>query len=160
MFIKETVKQHENEKHTPGDWRTERYIFTHTGELPFELTVWSDGPTRKRWGDTKGKTVEDRYGAIVAGIVFHHETLYQEHLLREIQKKKREDEMKQAAEAEELRRLESIKTNQLITDANNWQQAALIRQYVVKLEANRGPSDYVKWALNKADELDPTINNS
>lgn len=83
-----------------------------------------------------------------------------------IQEERDRIQKEKEAEIAKKKALEAQKFNQLIQDAENHQKANMIRNYLKTLGNKRNYSeefqgqklqDYVDWASQKADEIDPLV---
>lgn len=85
---------------------------------------------------------------------------------REEEDRQREEREKIRLEALRLQELESQKRKDLLKEANDWQSAELIYKYIAHFDAmgnfqdNEKFIEWKKWALNVADQLDPTRSKS
>ena len=84
-----------------------------------------------------------------------------------IQEEKDKIQQKLEAERAELIVIENAKLEKLLTDADNYMKASKISSYIIAFENkinktdilnNTKNQDYIEWAYNKADEIDPTNN--
>ena len=133
---------------------------------------WSDHH-RKNWRDTKKKRLEDHLNGFVKGLLkaaAQKKAYLQEE--EEKQRKRREMEIqrqeRQRIQAEKLQRMEQEqeRVSKLVTDAENWRQSRLLREYIAEVErqAKEGKTNYLpegdlsqwlEWAHQQADRLDP-----
>lgn len=118
---------------------------------------------RSIWKDTDKKKIEDMIGEIVQELLYcatkmredrlereeeHERYMERQQRIREFQKQK-EDEMKKLSELEEM--------------AKKLHRANIIRQFINEFESKsknltKEQKEYIKWAQDKADWLDPLIN--
>lgn len=83
---------------------------------------------------------------------------------RKYEEERRQQEEREKIRQEELRLQEIVlqKRKDLLKEANDWQSAELIYKYVAHFDAlenfqeNESFLEWKKWALNVANELDPT----
>ena len=143
-----------------GEWTYwPRYVFTPSGRLE----VRCNGITVK---DGTHQAVEDQLSKLIIAIAIAIAIARRSiNMLRSRKESARDEEQRllkraeaaarKVAQEEEIRRLEELKQSAL-----SWQQAQLIRTYVVALEATArsdAEKQYVEWAKAKADWLDPTL---
>jgi len=138
-----------------------------------ESGYYLGGSYRKNWRDTKTKRLENLLGSFINGLeamAIRTKEYIQE---KEEEERKRLEWQKEQEEKarilEEKRRLieaERMRVSDLISDAENWKKSKVIREYVsaVKNAILEGSSalkpkgeldDWIKWALEQADRLDP-----
>ena len=111
-----------------------------------------------KFSDCKSYSLEDRIGEIM---VAFYEASYSVRVKRlEIEEKRRkeEEERKKAEEIRERYNKEIDYTEGLINAAEDYDKACKIRAYIAAVRASETKSDeWIKWANEKADWLDPTI---
>ncbi|MEP5341047.1 MAG: hypothetical protein ABJL44_16090 [Algibacter sp.] len=141
---------------------------TDTYEKSNKLEFQIGYHARKGWIDKKTKNLED-YLQVIYDYVEKDSKEWVE--LRERQRIQEEkDKIQKELEAEKasLIAIENEKLEKLITDAGNYRKASEIRSYLKALKEttdqnanSRGPEiqGYLKWAYQKADEIDP-LNNA
>lgn len=133
-----------------------------SGLLELIIDEYSD--QAKRFKDHQDSNVLDRLSDVVSAIeANHHESI--ECLIRD---RKRNEAIRlareEAAALETDRKLEKRRIEDLLKEVRDWNDADLIRQYVLSLDQQiaagaRSKDDYVSWrswALAKADEIDPS----
>ena len=141
--------------------------YEHKATGRFSLRIWKPwNALRKSWGDGKTRTLEDQLPEIVAGFM-------QIALLGKAEDEKRAVE-KAAAEriaAEQARRAEAIRQEEgrvraLHRAAADWERADRIRRMIQAaaeaakqvgqaLEPGTPFADWLAWAAQQADRLDP-----
>jgi hypothetical protein len=129
------------------------------------------------WQDDDNGKLETRITEIAVELVLTAELQHRQSAVRTYQwrvKRKaelEEEERKRKVEAERrererLKRLEQARIDRLLKDAAAFQQAAAIRKYVEAIQLAQGCSSvstaddlerWSKWALAKADRIDPAI---
>ena len=128
---------------------------------------------RRNWRDSKTKQLEDWLNAFIAGLL-KMATWEKKHIEEVREKERQQREWLQKREeqtrlrAEKRRRIEEeqAKVLSLISDAENWRKSQLLREYIVEIErliqAGTCPfqpegdsEDWLKWAKQQADRLDP-----
>ena len=147
-----------------SSWRAPEYEWIPTGELSFHVEADTLHGTRKKWADTKTKTLEQRLGAIVDGLGVIAESVRAERIMREGHQKARQLEeelrLEHARYEESQRRLRQA----LVTNSEQWHRAAQLRAFInATCEANADSPAHVQeqtafwvtWASSQADRLDP-----
>lgn len=167
IFIKEIQKRID---HIPTDkelknslWSIPSYDYIKTGKLHFGIDSYH--ARRKNWRDTEAKVIEDQIGEIVLWIM---DAIHVE----KVKRKERETEKQRWLEEQLIReqiaerKEKELKQLELLDQyAQNWEKAERIRRLldaVVSKFAKVGTeeekqifNDWVKWAREKADFLDP-----
>jgi hypothetical protein len=82
-----------------------------------------------------------------------------------LERERREREEAERIRKERERRAEQIRRAQerrddLISEAENWQTAALIRRYITAYEEKFGTNERMKWAREEADRIDPMVQSA
>jgi hypothetical protein len=147
-----------------SSWRAPEYEWIPTGELSFHVEAATLYGTRKKWPDTKTKTLEERLGAIVDGLGIIAESVRAERIMREEQQKARQLEeelrLEHARYEESQRRLRQA----LVTNSEQWHRAVQLRAFInATCEASADSPPHVQeqtafwltWASAQADRLDP-----
>jgi hypothetical protein len=136
-----------------------------TGVLVFKIHTWIGTGVRTQWAEGARGLLENRLNEIVAGLLAVAGTIRQHRLEREEDERRRRAEEEARVKREQARREEARRLEDLIQLASHWRKAADIRSYVqaVKTAARKGIvavdraklDDWVKWALGRADKIDP-----
>lgn len=144
--------------------KTQNYTsdYVPTGDLIFKMGKYSG---EKEWRDGKTK-LEEVLARIMAKLEIYAE-------LEKIQKEKNriwhlqyDEEQKRKEEIKKRKNEEVEKFNKLVVLSENYNKAFLIRQYI-EAEKQKAISsnnltvekdEWIKWACDKADWLDPLIN--
>ena len=147
-----------------SSWRAPEYEWIPTGELSFHVEADTLHGTRKKWADTKTKTLEERLAAIVDGLGVIAESVRAERIMREEKQKARQLEeelrLEHARYEESQRRLRHA----LVTNSEQWQRAVQLRAFInATCEASADSPAHVQeqtalwvtWASAQADRLDP-----
>lgn len=136
---------------------------TNTYEKSNKLEFQVGSHARKGWIDGKKKSLEDYHNVI-------YEYIEKDSLewakLRKRQKFERELQEAQRKIDEQIaaqKVIEQEKFNKLLSNAENYRKANIIRSYLkayeaksLELETSENEiNDYLKWAFRKADEIDP-----
>lgn len=135
-----------------------------TNKLEFQA-----GPSysRKNWVDGKNKRIEDVIPEILVWIEQNCQYWH------DIRKKQREEKCIQDMENEKklnqirIIELENERFEKLMSNSEKWNKANLLRDYILAVETkanenNKIDSDtnkWIQWAKNKADSLDPLIDD-
>ncbi len=152
-----------------SSWRAPEHEWIPTGELSFHVGAETLHGTRKKWADTKTKTLEQRLGAIVDGLGIIAESVRAERIMRDEHRKARQLEedlrLEQARDEESQRRLRQA----LVYHSERWHRAVKLRAFVnATCEANANSPAHVQeqtalwatWAWAQADKLDPLNRDS
>ena len=118
-----------------------------------------------QWSDGKVIKLEDKLASILAYFEIRAKKEIQEKISREAWHKEYELKRKKEEELIKERELDLKKFNDLVDDANRWQQAQIIRNYINAIEKKMTSendnqeeiSNWVKWAKDKVDSYDPLI---
>lgn len=140
-------------------------IYERSGNLAFRIWATETG-SRRHWGDSKTKRLEDLLPKCIGGIFRNARVLrieVEEHQQRELMwERRRVEEAERARKAyEERQRLEHLE--KCISD---WQKAEQIRAFMSayqKMCEEKGDSiapespkgEWIAWARSRADGLDP-----
>lgn len=140
---------------------------TDTYEKSNKLEFQVGSYARKGWIDKKTKALED-YLTIIYNHIEKDSAWW-----AALRKRQRIEEMERAiqqkieAERAELIAIENKKLETLLNNAENFKKASAIRSYIKAYENkvnqseilnNTKNQEYIEWAYNKADEIDPTNN--
>lgn len=147
-----------------SSWRAPEYEWIPTGQLSFRVEADTLHGTRKKWADTKTKTLEERLGAIADGLGTIAESVRAERIMREGHQKARQLEeelrLEHARYKESQRRLRQA----LVTNSEQWHRAVQLRAFInATCQANADSPAHVQeqtafwatWASSQADRLDP-----
>jgi hypothetical protein len=142
-----------------------RMTLQPTGVLVFKIHTWIGTGARTQWAEGARGSLENRLNEIVAGLLAAAATLRQQRLEREEDERRRRAAEVARLKQEEARREEARRLTELVQLVNHWRQAADIRAYVeaVRSAVHKGVitveagklDEWVKWALARADQLDP-----
>ncbi len=167
IFIKEIQKRID---HIPTEnelknslWSIPSYDYIRTGKLHFGIDSYH--AKRKNWRDMEAKIIEDQIGEIVLWIM---EAIHVEKVKREERETEKQRWLEEQRIQEQLaeRKEKELKQLELLNQcAQNWEKAERIRKLLDAVElkyANDGTeeekqilNDWVKWASEKAEFLDP-----
>lgn len=141
----------------------DRYVWVPSGELQFVLHEYPGMPVRKSWSDGKRQRLEDKVLQILDGL--------QEMAAALAIKRERNAARKREWEAEEARRLqrarlaevERLRRKRLKTALVDWERAERLRKFCDAVErtgSGRPGRDWLDWAREQADLLDPILRDS
>jgi hypothetical protein len=142
--------------------------------LQVELS-WYQPPAEIRvsWMDSATQPLEEQLTDVAVGLIVAGEWLYREGLIRHrnwlvdrkrelAEKARREAAERQRKEREKILKREQARREKLLSDAENWNKATLVRQYVHAVLEEPRSSDaataanrWAQWALAEADRMDP-----
>lgn len=139
---------------------TSEYI--PTGEFIFKVGKYSG---EREWRDGKVK-LEEILAKIVAKIELIAQTEKEWEERARISDLKRQEEEKRLAEIKKRKDEEVTKFNKLVALSEQYNKSQLIRQYILAEQQKAIDTnslslvlqEWINWATNKADWLDPTIN--
>jgi hypothetical protein len=133
---------------------------------------WSNN-LRRNWRDTKSKSLEDCLDAFVLGLVKRAARKREHRLQKEEEDRQRQEITRQREEQARLRaelerkiQEEKARVDKLINDSENYHKSRQIRDFVAAVEnellegntvylSNDEHTEWVKWARDQADRLDP-----
>jgi hypothetical protein len=149
--------------------KTEKYIWNRhfyepTGIFSFSIEEYR-GPVQKTWTDRKGQSIENTLNEVIEAILSTGEAL-RLYRIEEAERREREAEQeKREYELQQLREQELNRRRSLEQQADRWEKAALLREFIVACEVrltNQGmlsqdssAKRWLDWARQCAEELDP-----
>ncbi|TXD49624.1 hypothetical protein [Polaribacter sp. IC073] len=144
-----------------GDYSFSHNTFVKSDDLEFQVGSYA----RKGWIDKKTIKIEDYLPKIYSHIEEKSKKWAEHRRHQKIEEKKREAQRKLEEEKEMLIVIENEKTEILIQNASNYKTAHEIRLYLKALEQklnlrhkiDESLRDYIHWAYNKANEIDPLL---
>lgn len=137
--------------------------FEKSNKLEFQVGSYA----RKGWIDKETKTLEEYLPAIYKHIEKDSHWWAELRKRQRIEEKERIAQKKIEDERAHLIEIENAKFENLLLDADNYMKASKIRSYIKAFENklnktdalnNAKNQDYIEWAYNRADEIDPTNN--
>lgn len=133
--LKELYKRTEHiEKHPSSSWLDRKtYTYQFLGDLTFRIDGYYEG--RKSWSDGKTQRIEEKLPEIIEGLLAAAESMRQRTLEREEQYKRWEEEARIRAEKERIAREEKAFFDATLKEAQDWNQANLIRDYATHLRS-------------------------
>jgi hypothetical protein len=163
-----TPAQQKDKLRNPWKYPRPEYIKVPSERLCLKIThpTWNVG--RVSWTDGKRQRIEDRLNDFMATIRnAAAEQLRREKEWEEAERRRKEEE--RLAEERRKRRLaEQRKLWALLVESVSWQQSQQIRSYVEAIKAkmeglasqDQELTDWIEWALRRADSLDPLASGS
>jgi hypothetical protein len=110
---------------------------------------------RHNWADGKTQRIEDFLNDVICSLIKKAATQRDRDLMWErLRLQQAEEERRLKEEAERIQRKKERRA-ELIQEAELWQKAKLIREYITAYENEHGVSGQTKWAREEADRLDP-----
>ena len=129
-----------------------------TGRLKLQVDpkhYFFGGGIRQNWADGKTQRIEDFLNDAICSLIKQAATQRDRDLMWErLRLQQAEEERRLKEEAERIQR-EKARRAELIQEAELWQKAKLIREYIAAYENKHGVSGQTKWAREEADRLDP-----
>lgn len=160
IFIE--IDLREASKRIPATTKYGSSEYIPTGEFIFKIGKYYP---EKEWRDTKIK-IEQHLAKIVAKLelIAKEKNEWKENA--RIANLKREEEEKRLAEIKKRRDEEIAKFNKLVTLSEEYNKTLLIRHYIEAVRQNAintnsltpEKQEWINWATDKADWLDPLIN--
>ena len=135
--------------------RIRKWDYFFDGRLRFEVDGY------KIFHDRANSRIEDKLDEIIIGIFERAEVIRIERIKREEEQRKREEEQLQRELLEQRTKEEKSKTEELMNKAADWHKANQIREYIKFIELKNSDKEeieeWMKWAYEKADWLDPLV---
>lgn len=145
--------------------RTE-YEYKPTGLFTFAVANPVNGLAQRSWSDTKTQRLEDKLGHIVAGLPVIVEGIKDLDREREERNKRYEEEQAKRHQAARSRESTRLLREELAGAVTAWKRAEEIRAFCDRLEgraeaagseATEGCREWLTWAREQADLLDPSV---
>jgi hypothetical protein len=137
------------------------YEYLPTGELALIIDDYL--VDRKTWNDGK-KKIEECLGDFIIGLARTIEAIHIRDERLRIEEEQRLEAEKQRRKREKILRNEQERFKKLEEAAMNWHKAQIIRSFIAEVETNLEESnesrkivEWVKWAKEKAEWLDPLV---
>jgi hypothetical protein len=151
--IREKYKKVENKE----KWHD--YDYVPTGLLVLSVGRWSD---KKEFVDS-GIPIEKKLSYALAYLEYTAEEGRHSMEVNETHRKKREEEERIAQEIKERETQEIERFNNLIKQANEWNQARLLREFINEVESKTTEMnqeseivhEWIKWAQARINDYDP-----
>jgi hypothetical protein len=168
--VERELTQEEKKKLFQNGWIYDRYRYVPSGKLVFRINEYIDG-IRKSWSDGKKHRLEYCLNSFIIGLIRAAEKEKVKRLEREQSEREwREQEEARRKKAEEIQQ-EKERVEQLLKEAEAWQKAQQVRTYIgavkqAAIQKNGSIStgsdldNWLKWATQQADRLDPLAKSS
>jgi hypothetical protein len=153
------------DKENGGYFYAPSHDFIPTGFLTLQIDEWCS--KRKSWNDTEKQKIEMFVGDFVISLIETGENLRNLREKREEEHRRWLEERERLALLRELREKELEKFKILENEANNYNRARIIKDYIKALYGRSellydlGQKEnilkYIEWASAKADWLDPMV---
>ncbi|MDH5325320.1 MAG: hypothetical protein OEZ68_02425 [Gammaproteobacteria bacterium] len=142
---------------------SDKYKYVSTGVFTFSIDSYWVGNVRKSWSDTPNTTVEDQIAPIIYAFQKGAENIKEAEKKRKQQEQEWERERLDREAERRRQKEEQERLDALIAETDAWITACNIRQYVDALynqaklngAVNNDLKQWVEWASEKADEIDP-----
>lgn len=148
--IKEKQQKIIDEKYSSASYSSHKLI--PTGILSFRRTDYSS----RIWTNEK-KPIQEQFPSIFANLESYAIHLKNCWARNEVARKEKEQEENRQKEIQKIKDNELSKFNLLLDEAQRWQRAKLLREYIEHSKSKIQNQEWAKWALNKANWLDPLI---
>jgi hypothetical protein len=151
------------EKKKPAHTISNRWLYSPSGRLTFEIDEYCDG-LQKKWTDKAQKPLEEQLNDVLAGLILAGEALR----LRRIE---REEEQRRQRELERRRMEDQERRYHLDQHLKAWSESERLREFLRACEtslvgrkgelAPDGPeAKWLRWAHRYADRIDPLKNDT
>jgi hypothetical protein len=151
------------EKKKPAHSISNRWVYSPSGKLTFEIDEYCDG-CQKKWTDKPQKPLEDQLNEVLAGLILTGEALRLRRIEHEEQQRRWREEERRRMEDQERR-------HYLDQHREAWSQSQRLREFLLACEASLierkgelapdGPeAKWLRWSHRYADRIDPLKNGS
>lgn len=155
----ELVSRHDNAPTTKTKeyvYYPNRFTYTPTGRLTFEMEGYLPEGLRRRWSDRKDNPIEKHLNLIMAGVIAAAEAIR----LRELE---REEERRRYEEEEEWRRKEMARRDAVKGVIKAWINSRELYAFLDASEAHlsateQSANEWMTWARIYARRVDPLLN--
>lgn len=140
------------------------YDHTPSERLRIEVGGWSHG-RQSNWSDRKSWTLEEKLPAVLHELKMQHDEAIADRLENERKEAERQAQWQVAVDKAKVRLVESHRGKELVRQAESWQRAGLLREYIGAMEtavtAEPDPEfrasgrEWIEWATRHAESLDP-----
>lgn len=134
------------------------YTSKPCGRLKLKIieSPWRSDGLRKTWSDGKCQKIENILNEFIDGMIVIAGKLHEWTLEQQESERKEKEERILRQKIIEYYEDEEKKVNNLMSDMSNWNKSMQLRAYikVVKKKHIKG-SEWIKWAYDQADRLDP-----
>jgi hypothetical protein len=161
-----TKKEVEEQKryywNTPPKWD-----YVPTGMLSLNIDRYSASNFRKRWSEGPKTRLEDLLNSFLLGAVGVAMEIKERRRVREEEQRRREEERRILEEERKRREIEKQRLRDLESQAERWAKSEQLRAYIRAVEKEAAAQEdidvlrnrlqeWVTWANEHADDLDPT----
>ncbi|MBE0551416.1 MAG: hypothetical protein IH619_03440 [Ignavibacterium sp.] len=149
----------------PGSYFKD-YDYIPTGILILSIeNIYVDHTIRKNFTDNYAGKVEDKLNEVMVALLVCSQAMIAERKYRDEQHKIYEEQQRKRDEIREKIKMEEKKVAELYNNIELFHKAKIIREYVEALRLKSSVSDqelkeneqYIHWALEQADRLDPLM---
>ena len=150
----------------PGSYFKD-YDYLPTGILILSIeNVYVDHIIRKSFTDNYSGKVEDKLNEFMVALLVCSQAMIAEKKYRDEQHRIYEEQQRKREELREQIKIEEKKVADLFSDIELFHKAQIIREYLETLrqratglrdEQKKEAEDYIKWALEQANRLDPLV---
>lgn len=151
------------EKKQPSYTLPNKWIYTPSGKLTFEIDEYTDG-LQKKWTDRTNKPLQEQLNEILTGLILAGEFLR----LRSI---KHDEEQRKRDEQTQRRREEEERCNHLNEHWKAWTKSQQLREFLQacekflierkgKIAPDSPEAKWLRWAYQYVDRIDPLKNGS
>lgn len=155
QLIEINLRQKYFRKRIPNGHGFSRNTYEKSNKLEFQIGSYA----RKGWIDNDKKSLEDYLPSIYAYLEKDSKEWADLRERQRVEEKEREKQKLIEAELMRQKELEEEKFQNLIKDASNYSLVNNIRLYLKalgeKIDNTSNLQEYLKWAYQKANELDP-----
>ena len=159
--IRETGQTHRSESD---------YDRNASGRLKMEVLSsmgWNGKGLRKNWSDGKTQRIETFLNDFICGLIRWSAIEREQNLEWARWEREREERERIAQEKSEREAALKAKREELHREAEHWQRAKLLRNYIEAVEKKEGPAPpdselerWLTWARNEANLIDPLTEGS
>lgn len=132
-----------------------KYDYVPNGNLTIRITP------EKYYRDSPQRPLEMRLSDILLDLFRESETIRIKREKREAEQRKREEEARQRELFRQRQRQEIIRFGELMKEAENYNKACKLRNYITAVESDEklaeDKKEWIAWAKAKADWLDPLV---
>jgi len=145
--------------------RPEKYDYIPSGRLSLKIDKDSYGH-RRSWNDGKKRRIEDCLNDVIIGLIDSAFKVKSRRAENERRERERKEYERLKHEKQEAIRKERAKLNDLETVAENWHKSQKLRAFIaavrqiaddVSIESGESVEDWLLWATQQADRLDPLV---
>lgn len=165
-YIKRTRREITQEEKANSYYSNQKYTYDNENTGKLSLTIFDNyDKSRNNYTETDEKAISEMLNEIVAGIIEQIWYVKKCRLIQEERERKEWERQRLAWEEEARRKEEEEKFKHLEKQAENWNKAKKIREFITEVKAafcngcidksEEEFEEWTKWALSHADNLDP-----